>query len=83
MALPPNIADREHRKFVEDDNGDVSIRIGPNAITDSDGNALSLNSYGWAETSDRQAMAQLKTITDLLTDIRRQLQFITEVEINE
>jgi hypothetical protein len=83
MALPDNIGDREHRKFVEDANGDVSIRIGPNAIKDSDGNKLSLNSYGMAQTHDKQVMTQLKEMTDALKDIRFQLQLITGAEIHE
>ena len=83
MALPPNIADREHRKFVEDADGNVSVRIGPNSIRDSDGNELSLDSYGMAQTHDRQVMTQLKEMTDLLKDIRFQLQLITGAEIHE
>ncbi len=83
MALPPNIADREHRKFVEDGDGNVSVRIGPNAITDSSGNSLDLNEYGMAQVYDRQVMAQLRQITDVLIQIRQQLQFITETDSHE
>lgn len=66
MALPDHIADREHRKFVEDADGNVSVRIGPNAIKDADGNTLDLNSDGMAQVFDRQVMNQLKEMTDYL-----------------
>lgn len=35
MTLPSNIADREHRKFVEDGNGNVSVRTKTELDTDS------------------------------------------------
>ena len=82
MALPPNIADREHRKFVEDADGDVGVRLGPNAIKDTEGNTLGLDSEGRASTQDHNVYAQLKNIHGVLEDIRFQLELITGADLN-
>ncbi len=83
MALPPNIGDREHRKFVEDNEGNVSLRIGPGAISTTEGNSLDITSTGRAKTTDDSARGELKEIVNLLKDCRYQLQLITGAEINE
>jgi hypothetical protein len=83
MALPEQLGDREYQKFEEDADGNVAVRIGPNAIRDSAGNELDLNSFGMAQVYDKQVMTQLKEMTDILKDIRFQLQLITGAEIHE
>lgn len=83
MALPPNIADREHQKFIEDANGKPALRIGPNAIQTEDGYILDIDQFGKAQTTDPEVKNQLKSICEILKDIRQQLQFISGVEIHE
>jgi hypothetical protein len=79
MALPDQLGDREYQKFEEDADGNVAVRIGPNAIRDSDGNELDLNPDGMAQVFDRQVMNQLKNIEEVLEDIRFHLRIITGV----
>jgi hypothetical protein len=81
MALPDQLGDREYQKFEEDADGKVAVRIGPNAIRDSAGNELDLNSDGMAQVYDRNVMNQLKEITDYLKDIKTQLTLITGLDI--
>ncbi len=78
MTLPQHIADREHRKFIEDADGEPSVRIGPNAIQDSDGNKLALDKYGRAKFEDVHAISMLKNIHTLLQDILEQLKIISD-----
>lgn len=83
MTLPEQVGDREYQKFVEDADGNVAIRIGPNAIKDTSGNELKLNENGMAQVFDRQVMTELKGMANILKDIRFQLQLITGAEIHE
>lgn len=83
MAMDKQIADREYQKFVEDSDGNVSIRVGPNAVRDSAGNALAIDEFGKAQTFDLQCLAELKSIGELLEKMLLQLEYITGVEINE
>lgn len=83
MALPPNIADREHQKFIEDADGKPALRIGPNAIQNEAGYTLDIDQFGRALSSDPDTKNQLKSIHEVLKDIRFQLQLITGAEIHE
>lgn len=81
--MDKQIADREYQKFVEDSDGNVSIRVGPNAVRDSAGNALAIDQFGKAQTFDLQCLVELKSIGELLEKMITQLEYITGVEINE
>jgi hypothetical protein len=83
MALPDQLGDREYQKFEEDADGNVAVRIGPNAIRDSAGNELDLNSFGMAQVFDRQVASELKVIHGLLEDMLFHLQLITGAQNNE
>ncbi len=82
MALPKEVGDREYQKFVEDADGNVAVRIGPNAIQDSSGNELDLDAAGQAAVKDHAVYTQLKNMTEILEDIRFQLQLITGADIH-
>tara|TARA_R110000796_G_scaffold252565_1_gene387858 strand:- start:593 stop:832 length:240 start_codon:yes stop_codon:yes gene_type:complete len=77
MTLPANIADREIQKFVEDKDGKPSLRVGPNAVSNSDGNTLDISDSGRALTHDSKVMDELKTINETLSNIHLQLEIIT------
>jgi hypothetical protein len=76
MALPRNRGDREQQKFVEDANGNVSVRIAPGAVTDTDGNELDIDKFGQAKMSDHAVHSELKCMNQVLKDILFQLQLI-------
>jgi hypothetical protein len=78
MTLPDNIADREHRKFVEDSEGNVGVRIGPNAIRDENGNKLGLDENDRAKTYDAGVRNELKSIYETLKNIEFYLKIIAE-----
>ena len=80
MTLPPNIADREIRKFVEDSEGNVGVRLGPNAIKDDDGNVLGLDKFSQARVLDERVLASVQCNSDLLRKILFQLESITGIE---
>jgi hypothetical protein len=83
MTLPKELGDREYQKFTEDSDGNVSVRVGPNAIRDADGNTLAIDQFGKAQTFDLQCLAELKSIGELLNKVIIQLQFITGVDFRD
>lgn len=82
MALPTQIGDREHDKFIETPDGKTAIRIGPNAIQDTKGQELALNSFGQASVRDESVFTELKNIHEVLEQIRFQLEILTGAHIN-
>jgi hypothetical protein len=82
MALPDQLGDREYQKFIETEGGDVALRIGPNAIQDSSGNELNLDTFGRASTRDEAVFTQLKNIQEVLEHIRFQLELITGANLH-
>ena len=81
MSLPKELGDREYQKFVEDEDGNVSLRIGP-GVKDSSGSDLVIED-GAARTFDRQMMTELKSITQELQKVVFQLEIITGVNFGE
>lgn len=77
MTLPKQLGDREFEKFVEDADGKTAIRVEPQTIKGSSGTKLDITSAGFAQVFDRQALNQLKEITDVLNEIKFHLSLIT------
>lgn len=83
MTLPKEVGDREYQKFVADSDGNVSVRVGPDAVRDSAGNALAIDEFGKAQTFDLQCLAELKSIGELLEKMLSQLEYISGVDTSE
>lgn len=78
MSLPTNRGDREFQKFVEDASGNVSVRIAPGAVTDSDGNELDIDNEGRARMLDTKAIDNFRVMNETLIEIKILLQAILE-----
>lgn len=78
MVLPTTRTDREMQKFMEDQDGNVSVRVAPGAVVDTDGNELDIDDAGRAQMRDVKSQAELRSINDKLSDIIEILKSIAE-----
>lgn len=83
MTLPKELGDREYQKFIEDEEGNVSLNIRPGAVRSSIGTELAIDEFGKAQTFDLQALTQLKSIGEKLDKVIFQLEIITGVNFGE
>lgn len=68
MTLSNHIADREFQKFVEDSDGNVSVRTSPAVIADADDNELKIRTDGSIDVNS----LDLKTLLhDILVELKK------------
>lgn len=76
MTFNENQGDREHTKFVETDAGETAVRV---KAFDSD---LSFDGDGNLLVGDKRALAELKSIKELLVTMVKHLECITQEKYN-
>jgi hypothetical protein len=82
MAMSKNIGDREYTKFVEDAEGNTSIRV-VSGIQDADGDKLSVTRLGEAVFTSPEIISLLESMLTELKAIRLHMQIGTSADIRD